>query len=354
MASLANQAAQITGSIAGKAFDAAFDPFGAKQTAADTAKDEKQRKIERHETEMDLKELQIEQAKMQAALQKDAAQAAKYAQKFAQTNQSPDVAAEMYNSMNFGDEMMFDQAHFDSTGEYRFKRGSYQRNDDGSIVRKNGLPVFDATKPDVNYGKDKQAMIDDTMQFTLDPKVRFLNATKDIDIEKFKKTTEIREESKERSADRQLERDKELAETKGKLNLAVAKEQVKGRLGDAGSKQRKSTFANPITNENDELNDTEVKSLQTNAKVLSKRVSKEFLDDPDFDKADEDLFTMPEAYAIMQYKKSDFFKSNNSFIKKLKSIDELDNTVKSLVEAGLPEQYAQFLVNKRRKELTEE
>jgi hypothetical protein len=380
--------AAIAGQAAIGAFQQTFDPHGSKRQAVEHEDSAEKRRADRHEQELSLKEQQIRQAKIKTALDEDNKKNAEMMNKFMMSNQDPGVAAEMYNSMPFEDEYKFNKQKWTSTanggrrdtpmatstragadgalkpneentdaqmlgpddGPIQFLRGYYKRDDKGQkILGDDGQPIFVETDTPVNYA-NKKAM-NDAVSRMQDPKLRVAMTLKELGIDEFfSKEKGRRESSKQEHA-----RSMELQDKKNKGNLAVAEMQAKGSLANRGHKpDRTASYENPFTGKTDELNDSESRALAANAKTYSNRVSKALSDDPEFAKGDETLFSQDEAYSIQTFLRMPIAKKTKSYIEKVKSLEDLDGTVADLIKEGVPEKYAEFMVSKRRKELTTE
>jgi len=244
----------IGAQAASNAFTEVFDPRGEKRTRAALAEEKRGRLAQLHEQDLDLKEQQIKQARIKTALEQDALKAQRLGQKFVQTNQDPRVAAEMYNSMEFGDEMKFDESHLQSTmnggrpdkpgmstpgepqttGEFKFLRGHYKYNEKGEKVKgEDGKPIFVETGEPVIF-KTKQEMVDAVTGVTLDPKLRTAKLLSEYGFDEFLKKEDVKRETKGIEA----EMEKEQIELRGSVQKEVAQIYADAKLESAEGKAK--------------------------------------------------------------------------------------------------------------------
>jgi len=257
------------------AFNQTFDPHGAKKQAVSLKQSAEERAQEQHEQNLDLKEQQIMQARIKTKMQQDAIKADKLAKKFSASGQSPDVAAEMWNSMGYGTDLEFDRSHWESTqhggkrqavepkpslagqtedrlkpdaqragsivggegGEYRFRQGKYKRNEKGErILGSDGKPIFVETGEPILF-KSKQEMIDATMQFTMDPKVRTGMLLNEQELELFKSKTGVQEKSKSKLAQEKAELEEAQIKQRGDIQKEVAQIYAAARKSEMANRQ---------------------------------------------------------------------------------------------------------------------
>jgi len=361
----------ILGSMAKGAVAAVDTPAFVALSQDKRAEKESERKDKRLEQELSLKEQQIKQAKIKTALQEDAQKAQRLGQKFSQTNQDPNVAAEMYNSMGYNNEMQFDQSHFESTasggrrqaapvdptqagqtedrlkpagerqgslvgatdGEYRFKTGHFERNDKGEILKgEDGKPKFIETGEPVLF-KTKQEMIDATMQTTMDPKLRLAMALKDLGIDEF-----IQKKGVSKAATKEIDvarHEQKTAEQKqsGETQVKVATIQAEGRVAAATGKGTGSMSASQKATQERMAADDFRKTFEEDVnKVLS----------PD-EESPKQRFTRPQIKNIMSVEQDEDW---DATFKKLKSLSARKQNIKLQRLAKLrklPKDYIKYL-----------
>ena len=309
---------------------------------------------------------QIKAAKFKNALNEDIRESQKLTQKFQISGGDPTVAAEIYNQFGFGDEIKFDQSHFESTknggreatpsiispqlrkglpedqavgqpampaseGEYLFKRGYYKRDHKGNMVKdSDGNPLFVETGKPITY-KSKQDMIDNIVGATLDPKVRMAKIIGEQEYDLWsQKETQKRETDKLQHGQRMQE-----IEAGGKAQLEVAKEQSRGR----GIKQ---TGKGGMTEaQKKQAEERELKDLRSS---LEPKVNKALIDDFEMEDAPKQRFSFADMRTIKKFQSDP---KHDTFMKKLKGMsnrDAMEKVIDKLAQKfKLPADYVLYL-----------